>query len=155
MTSAFNVRSAAGYERLMGRWSRRLAVPFIDFAGLRDGERILDVGCGTGSLTFALAGAAQLAEIAAIDYSPIFVEEARRRNSDPRIQIRQADACDLPFPAGRFDRALSLLVMHFVPDAAKAVGEMRRVVRRGGGGVGSSRRDARHAHDAGYPRRPG
>ncbi|WP_046117378.1 class I SAM-dependent methyltransferase [Sinorhizobium sp. PC2] len=132
MTSSFNVHNAAGYEQLMGRWSQRLATPFIDFAGLADGEKILDVGCGTGSLTFALAKAADLSEIAAIDYSPVFVEEAIRRNTDPRINIRQADACALPFADGAFDRALALLVLHFVPEAGKAVAEMRRVVRPGG-----------------------
>ncbi|HEY7579276.1 MAG TPA: class I SAM-dependent methyltransferase [Acetobacteraceae bacterium] len=129
MTSGFNVHDAAGYEQLMGRWSRKLAPLFIDFAGLANGERILDVGCGTGSLTFALARAADLGEIAAIDYSPVFVEEVTRRNTDPRISIRQADACALPFESDAFDRALALLVLHFVPEAAKAVAEMRRVVR--------------------------
>jgi SAM-dependent methyltransferase len=132
MASGFNVHNAAGYEQLMGRWSRKLAPPFIDFAGLAEGERIIDVGCGTGSLTFALARAADLGEIAAIDYSPVFVEEAIQRNSDPRIKIRQADACDLPFEDGAFDRSLALLVLHFVPEAGKAVAEMRRVVRQGG-----------------------
>ena len=132
MTSSFNVHDAAGYEQLMGRWSQRLAVPFIDFAGLANGERILDVGCGTGSLTFTLAKTAGLRQIEAIDYSPVFVAEAIRRNTDPRINIRQADACDLPFDDGMFDRALALLVLHFIPEAAKAVAEMRRVVRSGG-----------------------
>jgi ubiquinone/menaquinone biosynthesis C-methylase UbiE len=132
MTSSFNVHDAAGYEQLMGRWSQKLAPLFIDFAGLADGERILDVGCGTGSLTFALAGSAGLAEIAAIDYSPVFVEEASRRNTDPRVKIQQADACALPFGDASFDRALALLVLHFVPETEKAVAEMRRVVRPGG-----------------------
>jgi hypothetical protein len=50
MTSEFNVHNAAGYEQLMGRWSQKLAPLFIDFAGVADGEKILDVGCGTGSL---------------------------------------------------------------------------------------------------------
>jgi ubiquinone/menaquinone biosynthesis C-methylase UbiE len=132
MTSSFNVHDAAGYEQLMGRWSQKLAPLFIDFAGLADGEKILDVGCGTGSLTFALARTADLGEIAAIDYSPVFVEEAIRRNTDPCIKIRQADACSLPFEDGTFNRALALLVLHFVPEAGKAVAEMRRVVRPGG-----------------------
>lgn len=132
MTSSFNVRSASGYEQLMGRWSRQLAPLLIDFAGLADGERVLDVGCGTGSLTFALPKAANVSEIAAIDYSPVFVEEATRRNTDPRIVIQEADACALPFQDGYFDRALSLLVLHFVPEVDKAVSEMRRVVRPGG-----------------------
>jgi len=132
MTSEFNVHNAAGYEQLMGRWSRRLARKFIDFTGISDGERILDIGCGTGSLTFTLARAADLAEITAIDYSPVFVEDVIRRNTNPRIKVRQADACALPFEGGTFDRALALLVLHFVPEAGKAVAEMRRVVRPGG-----------------------
>lgn len=132
MPSTFNVHDPAGYDQLMGRWSQVLARRFIDFAGLADGEKIIDVGCGTGSLTFALADAANVGDIVAIDYSPIFVEAATRRNTDPRVKIRQADACALPFDDGRFDRAMALLVLHFVPDAAKAVAEMRRVVRPGG-----------------------
>ncbi len=132
MTSSFNVRRAGGYEQLMGRWSQKLAPLLIRFAGLQDGERVLDVGCGTGSLTFALPLAANVSAVSAIDYSPIFVEEARRRNTDPRIDIRQADACALPFQDRSFDRALSLLVLHFIPETAKAVSEMRRVVRPGG-----------------------
>jgi ubiquinone/menaquinone biosynthesis C-methylase UbiE len=132
MTSSFNVHDAAGYEKLMGRWSQKLAPLFIDFAGLADGEKILDVGSGTGSLTFALAKAADLGEISAIDYSPVFVEAANRRNTDPRINFRQADACALPFEDGAFDRALALLVLHFVSEPGKAVAEMRRIVRPGG-----------------------
>jgi ubiquinone/menaquinone biosynthesis C-methylase UbiE len=81
MTSGFNVHSAAGHEQFMGRWSQKLARQFIDFARVADGEKILDVGCGTGSLTFALARAADLGEIAAIDYLPVFVDEAIRRNT--------------------------------------------------------------------------
>ncbi|QRY68285.1 class I SAM-dependent methyltransferase [Ensifer sp. PDNC004] len=132
MTSSFNVQSAAGYEQLMGRWSRQLAPLFIDFAGVTDGERVLDVGCGTGSLTFALPRAADVSEITAIDFSPVFVEATIKANSDPRIKVQQADACALPFADASFDRALALLVLHFVPEAGKAVAEMRRVVRPGG-----------------------
>jgi SAM-dependent methyltransferase len=54
MSSKFNARDANAYERLMGRWSRVLARPFLEFSGLASGERILDVGCGTGSLTFTI-----------------------------------------------------------------------------------------------------
>jgi ubiquinone/menaquinone biosynthesis C-methylase UbiE len=132
MASSFNVQSADGYERLMGRWSRKLAIPFIEFAGVQDGDRVLDVGCGTGSLTFALPKVADVREVAAIDFSRVFVAEAMRRNSDARIRIEQGDACAIPFPDAAFDRALSLLVLHFVPEAGKAVAEMRRVVRPGG-----------------------
>ena len=152
MPSSFTVRSASGYEQLMGRWSRQLAGPFSDFTGITKGERVLDVGCGTGSLTFALPQAAEIAEVEAIDFSPIFVEEARRRNSDPRITIREGDACAIPFPDGGFDRALSLLVLHFVPAADKAVAEMRRVVRPGGVVQGRIRIDPSNHHTCLYPR---
>ncbi|AZO26573.1 MULTISPECIES: class I SAM-dependent methyltransferase [unclassified Mesorhizobium] len=132
MTSSFTVHAASGYEQLMGRWSRRLAPKFVDFAGVGGGEKILDVGCGTGSLTFELAKSAALAEIQAIDFSAVFVAAAKERNTDPRITISQADATALPFADDAFDRALALLVLHFVPEAGKAVAEMRRVVRPGG-----------------------
>ena len=57
---------------------------------------MLNVGCGTGSLTFTLAETPGLREIVAIDYSTVFVEAAKRRNTDPRVSIQQADACALP-----------------------------------------------------------
>ena len=132
MTSTFTVHEASGYEQLMGRWSRRLAPGFIDFAGLAAGEKILDIGCGTGSLTFELAAHADLAAISAIDFSPTFVAAARARNTDPRVTIAEADATALPFADGAFDRAMALLVLHFVPEAGRAIAEMRRVVRPGG-----------------------
>lgn len=132
MASTFNVHQASGYEQLMGRWSRKLAPQFIKFVGTAEGERLLDVGCGTGSLTFELAKDAALREIQAIDFSPVFVAEAERRNTDGRITIQQADATALPFPDGAFDRAMALLVLHFVPEASRAIAEMRRVVRPGG-----------------------
>jgi SAM-dependent methyltransferase len=73
MASSFNVRDAGAYEQLMGRWSKALAPQLIDFAGIAREQKILDVGCGTGSLTFALAGSPSIREIVAIDFSPLFV----------------------------------------------------------------------------------
>jgi ubiquinone/menaquinone biosynthesis C-methylase UbiE len=61
-----------------------------------------------------------------------FVEFARAHNNDPRISFEQGDARVLPFEDNSFDRAFSMLVLQFIPDAARAVAEMRRVVRPGG-----------------------
>lgn len=116
----------------MGRWSKRLAPLFLDFAGINDGERVLDVGCGTGSLTFAITERSNIGSIEAIDFEEQFVEALRQKSNDPRIVARQGDACALFFEDQQFDRALSLLVLHFVSDPAKAISEMRRVVRPGG-----------------------
>jgi SAM-dependent methyltransferase len=122
----------AGYERQMGRWSRRLAPLFIDFAGIRAGEHVLDVGCGTGSLAFTLAQNQKIKNISAIDFSPIYIEHDKRINTDPRLQFQVADACALPFGDASFDHAASLLVLAFIPEALRAVREMRRVTRPGG-----------------------
>src|SRR5690242_21565353 len=50
----FNARNADAYEQVMGQWSRRLTPLLIRFGGLADGDRVVDVGCGTGSLTFTI-----------------------------------------------------------------------------------------------------
>ncbi|MGH7114969.1 MAG: class I SAM-dependent methyltransferase [Stellaceae bacterium] len=133
MPSIFNARDAANYERLMGRWSRRLAPRFIEHAGIADGENILEVGCGTGSLTFALPGAVNIASLTAIDHSEIYLAAAQARNRDPRITIEQGDGAALRFADARFDRAVSMLVLPSVlPAPEAAVREMRRVTRPGG-----------------------
>jgi ubiquinone/menaquinone biosynthesis C-methylase UbiE len=132
MTSKFVSRGADKYDAYMGRWSRRLAPLFLDFAGLSDGERVVEIGCGTGSLMLALPGRANFKSLEAIDYEQQFVDAARERNTDPRINIAKGDACNLQFADGAFDRALSMLVLHFVSDPERAIAEMKRVVRPGG-----------------------
>jgi len=132
VSSTFVAADGDGYELQMGRWSRRLAPLFIDFAGIESAERVLDVGCGTGSLTFALAGNRNIGSIHGLDFSSIYVEHAKRHNRDPRVEFRVGDACALPFPDASFDHALSMLVLQFIPKCAEAVREMRRVTRPGG-----------------------
>ncbi len=141
-SSTFNAADGDGYERLMGRWSRRLAVPFLDFVGTANSEVVLDVGCGTGSLAFAMAQRCEIRQLRGIDFSPAYVEHAARHNRDPRITFEVGDACALAFPAHSFDRVLSLLVLHFVPKAEQAIAEMRRVARPGAV-VGAAVWDAR------------
>jgi SAM-dependent methyltransferase len=129
-SSTFVASSGDGYERLMGRWSRRLAEPFLDFAGCRNGEVVLEAGCGTGSLTFALAKR-MTGTIKGIDFSPAYIEHAARANQHPQIEFKVGDICALPYDSASFDRVLSLLVLHFVPRASDAVAELRRVARSG------------------------
>ncbi len=142
VSSTFIASSGDGYELLMGRWSRRLAGPFLDFVGSADGECILDVGCGTGSLAFALTKKCQVKQLRGIDFSPAYIEHATRHNRDPRIAFQVGDACAMDFPDHSFDRVLSLLVLHFVPSADQAIAEMRRVARPGAV-VGATVWDAR------------
>lgn len=130
-SSTFNAADGGGYESLMGRWSKRLADPFLAFAGIADGERVLDVGCGTGSLSFMLARKAGVRSICGIDYSAAYIDYAKRLNNDPRIEFRPGDACSLPFPDATFDWVLALLVLHFVAQPERAVAEMCRVARPG------------------------
>ena len=121
-SSTFVAARAAGYELQMGRWSRRLAAEFVDFVGVGDGERVLDVGCRSADEpvtdTWRRPGCP-------------YVEHAARTNGDPRLRFSVGDACALDFPDHAFDRVLSLLALHFVPTPLAAIGEMRRVARPG------------------------
>ena len=120
---------SAGYERYMGRWSRQLAPQYISFAGVKDGERVLDVGTGTGAMASTLAARLPASQVTGIDPSPAFVDAARKGAKSERELFEVGDAQALPFPDGSFDQAMALLVMNFVPDHVKALGEMRRVTR--------------------------
>jgi SAM-dependent methyltransferase len=116
----------------MGRFSAQLALPFLEFAGHPANERILDVGCGTGRMSFALAERGDHASIVGIDVSDVYLDFARSRNEYPRTTFEVADATALPFSDDEFDRVVSQLVLQFVPDAASAAAEMLRVTRPGG-----------------------
>lgn len=130
MTDMFSKSEA--YENLMGRWSDRLAPVFMEFAGVRDGERVLDVGCGTGALCRALLEATRRSEVVGVDPSEPFIAYARAQCAGPRAAFDVGDALDLPYPDASFDQSLSLLVFQHIPDGEKAAGEMRRVTRPGG-----------------------
>ena len=118
------------YERFMGRYSHALAPLLTAFAELVPGMRALDVGCGSGALTAALAALLGPASVAAVDPSAVQVEACVARV--PGADVRVASAAALPWADGAFDAVLSQLVMNFLPDAAAGLREMCRVVRPGG-----------------------
>jgi SAM-dependent methyltransferase len=124
--------AAEAYERDMGRWSKTLALLFLDSIAVEDGDRVLDVGCGTGSLTFFLAQSAGASKIVGIDPSRGFIDYARSQNRDPRVNFDIGDARSLPYADGSFDVCIASLIMGFIPNAAKGAREMRRVTRPGG-----------------------
>ena len=82
---------------MMGRWSRQLAPLFVEFARVRDGEKVLDVGCGTGSLSATLARVSKVSKIVGIDPAKGFVEFARTQIADPRVTFDVGDAQNLPY----------------------------------------------------------
>ena len=120
--------SESAYDNFMGRFSVPLGPVFADFAGIAPGQRVLDVGAGTGALTSELVRRGAIP--AAADPSPSFVAALRRRV--PGIEVQEAPAEALPWPDESFDAALAQLVITFMRDAAAGVAEMRRVVRPGG-----------------------
>ena len=124
--------AAQAYERFMGRWSRRLAPRFVEFAGVRDGDAVLDIGSGTGALTSAVAKIAPASRIVGIDPSAPYVALARSQHGSTRIDFEVGDAQQMRFESGMFDRTLSLLVVNFIPDVRKAVREMKRVTKSEG-----------------------
>jgi SAM-dependent methyltransferase len=131
-SSTFAAADGAGYELNMGRWSKRLAREFLRFAGSADGERVLDVGCGTGHLAGLVAETTRPAAVKGVDLAPVYVEYARQAYPASSITFDVGDACALQEDDGAYDRVLSLLVLHFVPRAQDAIAEMRRVARPGG-----------------------
>ncbi|MEA2660006.1 MAG: hypothetical protein QOF64_2673 [Candidatus Binatota bacterium] len=78
---------SAGYERFMGRWSRLLAPAYIAFAGVKEGDRVLDVGTGTGALAAALEAATPSSEIVGIDPSVDFISYAKKNLKSGRASF--------------------------------------------------------------------
>jgi SAM-dependent methyltransferase len=127
----YRATDGAAYERFLGRWTARLAESFCDFARLPPAGKLLDVGCGTGSLALALASRRK-DPVAAIDLAEPYVTFARGRAGAERIAFEIGDIRHLPFADGSFAGALAQLVLNFVGDPLAVAAEMRRVTRRGG-----------------------
>lgn len=124
--------AGAAYEPYVGCWSSLVARDFIDWLGLPERKRWLDVGCGTGALTREILSRAAPAGVVGIDPSDGFLGYARAQTDDVRATFRQGDAQALSFADNEFDVVVSGLVLNFIPQPEKALAEVRRVLRPDG-----------------------
>jgi SAM-dependent methyltransferase len=120
------------YERGMSPWSRLAGEKFLEWLARGPGLRWLDVGCGTGTFTELIAERCAPIEVHGVDPSEGQLATARKRRGACNVAFLQGDAMALPFEPQRFDSAVMALVIFFVPDPAKGIAEMARVVRPGG-----------------------
>lgn len=132
MTNQIRFEDGAAYERYMGKWSRSAGEAFLDWLAPEPGLRWLDVGCGNGAFTEMLVERCAPVSIQGIDPSEAQLAYARIRPALRAARFRQGDAMAQPFPDDTFDAAVMPLVIFFVPDPARGVAEMARVVRPGG-----------------------
>jgi len=122
----------AGYERYMGRWSQLAGEVFLDWLAPEPAWRWLDVGCGNGAFTELLLERCAPREVTGLDPAEAQLEFARTRLGARGVRFERGDAQALPFGDGAFDAAVMPLVIFFVPEPARGVAELVRVVRPGG-----------------------
>lgn len=120
--------AAEAYDQHVGRYGSQLGAGLMGVAGVRRGQRALDVGCGPGPLTSALAEALGAENVAAVDPSEPFVEACRARVPGADVGVGER----LPFTGGSFDAVLAQLVVQLMEDREAGVREMSRVARPGG-----------------------
>ena len=132
MTNQIRFDDGAAYERYMGTWSQLAGETFLDWLAQRSGLRWLDVGCGNGAFTATIIKQCAPVSVHGIDPSEAQLAFARTRPGMQVAQFRRGDAMAQPFPDDAFDVAVMPLVIFFVPDPARGVAEMARVVCPGG-----------------------
>ena len=124
--------AGSSYEGFMGRWSRPLAVEFVNWLQVHSGIHWLDVGCGTGAMADAVCSHADPASVVGCDPAAPFIEFAREHSRDARQSFVVAGAGGLPCRSGEYGGVTSLLALNFMPDAKAAVHEMRSLAAPGG-----------------------
>ena len=115
------------YDRFVGRYSPGLARGMCNAAGVRPGQRALDVGCGSGALVVALAVILGEENVAGVDPSEPFVEAARAKVPGARLTVAAAES--LPFDDGGFDGTFAQLGVNLLGDPEAGLREMARVTR--------------------------
>jgi ubiquinone/menaquinone biosynthesis C-methylase UbiE len=128
----FRFDDAAAYERRIGEWSKLAGAVFLDWLAPRTGLGWIDVGCGSGTFTELIIAKYAPAEVQGIDPSDAQLAFARARSGTRMAEFKKGDAMALPFQAAKFSIATMALVIFFVPEPAKGVAEMVRVVAPGG-----------------------
>ena len=119
------------YEQYVGRWSRRVAPPFLQWLGIPAGRRWLDVGCGTGALCAAILDHFSPSSVIGVEPSEGFLRAAAE-NLGGRAQLQQGSATAIPLADSAVDVVVSGLVLNFVPDQRAGLAEMMRVAAKGG-----------------------
>jgi ubiquinone/menaquinone biosynthesis C-methylase UbiE len=130
--ASIRFNDGAAYERMMGAWSRIAGDIFLDWLAPQPGLAWVDVGCGNGAFTELIVQRHAPREVEGVDPSDGQLAYARTRPGTAMATYRQGDAMALPFQDRSFDVAVMALVIFFVPDPAKGVAEMARVVSPGG-----------------------
>jgi SAM-dependent methyltransferase len=122
----------AAYEDFMGKWSQLAGATFLRWLAPPERWRWVDVGCGNGAFTEMLLERCSAVRVEGIDPSPEQLAFARARLAAHPVRFQVGDAMALPYGDAEFDAAVMALVIFFVPEPARAVAEMARVVRPGG-----------------------
>lgn len=119
------------YERYVGRWSRRVAAPFLAWLEVPAGRAWVDVGCGTGALCSTILDRCSPSSVTGVEPSAGFLALAQETLAGRAI-LTQGTAAAIPLEDGAADVVVSGLVLNFVPDVAAALNEMARVLAPGG-----------------------
>ena len=136
---ALGIRALTPFYDLIQRWvvrDTRFKSRLIEQAGIQTGQRVLDLGCGTGTLALMVKRSQPDAEVVGLDADPQMLKVATAKAALETIAVKfdQGMAFSLPYPDDSFDRVLSSLMIHHLktPDKGKTAREIHRILKPGG-----------------------